>query len=237
MTAAAESLLRPRPQPLLPFLVVSVAGHLLFIGAALVLSWALAGPRIELDQEPIKASLVRLGKKRDEKLLPRKEEAPPPPPPAAAPVLPTEAPVKPAAPTKPTPQRVDTKKSLFDAMNKTASAAAEAPEGDEQGDPNGDAARQEGERYYGVLSSAVRRNYDVSNTIPEAERRTLKARVTVRLGSLGELLDVSLSKSSGNQLFDDAVLGAVKKAAPFGPPPEHLRDTLKSGGVTLVFSP
>jgi len=236
MTAAAESLLRPRPQPWLPFLVVSVVGHLLFIGVALVLSWVLAGPKIELEQEPIKASLVRLGKKRDEKLLPRKDEAPPPPPPKAAPVLPTPEAAKPTVPSKPAPPKPDAKKSLFDALNKASSAAPEEVEGDEQGDPNGDAARQEGERYYGLISSAVHRNYDVSNTIPEAERRTLKARVTMKLGPLGELIDVTISKSSGNDLFDSAVIGAVKKAAPFGPPPENLRDTLKAG-VTLLFSP
>jgi protein TonB len=51
------------------------------------------------------------------------------------------------------------------------------------------------------------------------------------------LLDVSITKGSGNELFDSAVLGAVKKAAPFSAPPEHLRDALKKSGVPLVFTP
>ena len=34
---------------------------------------------MDLDQKPIKASLVRQGKPREEKLLPRKEQPPPPP--------------------------------------------------------------------------------------------------------------------------------------------------------------
>jgi protein TonB len=59
----------------------------------------------------------------------------------------------------------------------------------------------------------------------------------LRIGPAGELLDVSLTRPSGNELFDSAVIGAVKKAAPFSPPPEHLRDSLKKAGVAFVFTP
>jgi protein TonB len=220
---------------------LSVVGHVLAVGVWLVLGWAFAGPKIELDQKPIKASLVRLGKQRDEKLLPRKEEEPPPPPPkvekveVAAPAPPDTAvkiPTRDAKPDKSAPQ----KKSLFDALNKAARKDEEL-EGQADGDPDGDSARQEGERYYGLLTAVVKRNYDVSNTIDEAERRRLRAEVALRIGPSGELLDVDVTKASGNDLFDSAVLGAVKKAAPFTPPPEHLRDTLKKNGVAIVFTP
>lgn len=236
---ASHSLLRPRPSGLLPFLLASVVGHVLITAGALTLSWAFAGPTVDLDQKPIKASLVRLGKKRDEKLLPRKEEPPPPPPPKAAevpapaPAPPDKAVKIPSKDAKPE-KAVDTKKSLFDALNKVAKQ--EELEGDPEGDPEGNSAVQEGERYYGLLDAAIHRYYDVSDTIPEAERRTLRALVSVSIGSKGELIDVKLSKSSGNDLFDAAVLGAVKKAAPFGPPPSALADTLKKG-VTLGFTP
>ena len=59
----------------------------------------------------------------------------------------------------------------------------------------------------------------------------------MRIGAGGELMDVTLTKPSGNELFDSAVLGAVKKAAPFSAPPEHLRDSLKKSGVAFVFTP
>lgn len=238
------SLLTARPSPLPVFVLLSVLGHGLVVGGALVLSWALAGPKVELEQKPIKASLVRLGKKRDEKLLPRKEEPLPPPPPkveevaVAAPKPPDTAvkiPTKDAKPEKPT---ASPKKSLFDAFAKTAKESKpEELEGDPDGDPDGDSATQEGERYYGLLNSVVKRNYDVSSTIDEAERRRLRAEVAIRIGPGGELLDVNLQKPSGNELFDSAVLGAVKKAAPFAPPPQHLRDALKKNGVAFVFTP
>jgi protein TonB len=235
---ASYSLLRPRPAGLLPFVLASVVGHVLLTAAALTLSWAFASPKVDLEQKPIKASLVRLGKKRDEKLLPRKEEPPPPPAPKAAEVpAPTPAPpdkaVKiPSRDAKPE-KAADTRKSLFDALNKVAKQ--EELEGDPEGDPNGDSAVQEGERYFGLLKSVVQRNYDVSDTIPEAERRTLKAEVALFIGAGGELIDVKLAKPSGNDLFDSAVVGAVKKASPFAPPPPHLAESLKRQGVAIVF--
>jgi TonB family protein len=251
MTARTESLLEPRPTPLVPFVALSVGVHVVAAVLLSVASWLFAPPKVSLDPEPIKASLVRLGKKRDEKLLPRKEEPPPPPPAAEKPApVPEPAPVEkavalPSKDAKTEPKKdaakdgaKDAKKSLFDAFNKTARASKpEELEGAEDGDKDGDSAKQEGERYFGLISAMVKRNYDVSDTIPEAERRMLRATVKVKLGATGELLDSDLVKASGNDLFDGAVLGAVKKAAPFGPPPEHLRDSLKKDGVSLVFTP
>ncbi|MCU0700295.1 MAG: TonB C-terminal domain-containing protein [Myxococcaceae bacterium] len=251
MTARTESLLEPRPTPLVPFVALSIGVHVVAALVLSVASWLFAPAKVSLDPPPIKASLVRLGKKRDEKLLPRKEEPPPPPPaaekaaPAPTPAVPDKAVAIPTKDAKPEPKKdtakdgaKDAKKSLFDAFNKTARASkAEELEGAEDGDKDGDSARQEGERYFGLISAMVKRNYDVSDTIPEAERRMLRATVKVKLGGTGELLDADLVKASGNDLFDGAVLGAVKKAAPFGPPPEHLRDGLKKDGVSLVFTP
>jgi TonB family protein len=248
MSARFESLLEPRPTPIVPFVAVSLIAHVVAAVSLSVFSWLFAPARMTLDPEPIKASLVRLGKKRDEKLLPRKEETPPPAEskssPTPVPVPKEQAVALPSKDAKPEPKKdaakdtKDGKKSLFEAFNKTARVSPpDEIEGAQDGDKDGDSAKQEGERYFGLLSAVVKRNYDVSDTIPEAERRTLRAIVKLRLGSTGELLDVDLSKNSGNDLFDAAVLGAIRKAAPFGPPPEHLRDSLKKTGVALVFSP
>lgn len=250
MATAPTSLLEHRPSPLPLFVGLSVVGHVVLVVVALALSWALAGPSVDLDQKPIKASLVRLGKQRDEKLLPRKEEELAPPKPKVEEVQAPSKPVEPdtavkiptkdakAEKTEKADGQKNAKKSLFDALNKTGKqGTAEELEGREDGDENGDSATQEGERYFGLLSSVIKRNYDVSNTIDEAERRRLRAEVAIRIGSGGELVDVNLTRSSGNDLFDSAVIGAVKKAAPFAPPPEHLRNALKKDGVALVFTP
>ena len=248
MTARIQSLLDDRPDPLPTFVVVSVVGHVLAVGLWLVVGWLMAAPRLPL-QVPVQASLVRLGKPRDQKLLPRKEEeAPPPKPKVEAVALPTPAvpdtavkiPTKDAKPEKADKKdgTKDAKKSLFDAFAKGGKQGkAEELEGEADGDPNGDAAKQEGERYFGMLKGVVKRNYDVSNTIDEAERRRLRAQVVLLIGPAGELLDVSVSVASGNETFDAAVIAAVKKTAPFTAPPEHLRDSLKKTGVAIVFTP
>jgi TonB family protein len=236
--AAAQSLLAPRPSKVVPFFALSIGLHVLAIAIGLVASWLIAPAIVNLDQKPITASLVRLGKPRDEKLLPRKEEAPPeqkkeekievplPMPSPKAVVVPGPEAKKPTA-----------KQDLFKALaNASKQAKPEELEGKADGDPNGDSAKQEGERYYGIISAAVRRYYDVSNTIPEAERRTLKAQVAFKVSGSGEAMDVHLTKGSGNELFDEAVVSAVKKAAPFSPPPEHMKKLLLAG-VTLSFTP
>ncbi|MFZ5468540.1 MAG: energy transducer TonB [Myxococcota bacterium] len=252
--AAAHSLFQRRKDPLGAFLVGSVIGHAVLVGLIAVAN-AFMGPKvIDLDQKPIKASLVRLGKPRDQKLLPRKEELPPPPKKeegaekVAVPLPADKAVPVPLPGVKPTDKNsqkkpgekdgADRRKQLFGAFDKAAKAGkVEELEGAEDGDPDGDSATAEGERYFGLLSVQVRRHYDVSNTISEAERIRLRAQVVLTIGRAGELTGSKLTKPSGNDLFDAAVLSAVKKASPFSPPPEHLRAQLGRDGVILEFKP
>jgi TonB family protein len=254
-SAVNHSLLVSQPTRLSRFVVFSVGAHVAVLAAALLYARFTAAPKVVLDQKPINASLVRLGKPRDPKLLPRKEVAQPPPKEVVAkptPTPPAEAPapspaavavpgVKPApspAPQKGEPTAEDRRKKLFGAFDKSAKPSEpQELEGAEDGDPDGDSAVAEGERYYGLLKSQVRRHYNVADTIPDAERLYLKAQVAMKLGRAGEVLDVSLAKASGNELFDAAVVAAVRKASPFSPPPDALRDALQKNGVVLVFSP
>ena len=255
--AVNSSLLAQRSSRLGRFLTVSLVGHVLILLAVGLYNAFVEGPQVKLDQKPIRATLVRLGKPRDEKLLPRKEEPPPPPPqkveapPTPTPPAPEPAKVavpipgmKPEPAPKPAPpkgetQGEDRRNRLFGAFDKLAkpSKQEEDPEGAEDGDPNGDSATAEGERYFGLLSSQVTRNYNVADTIPEDERMRLRALVFMRLSRTGEVIEARLTKTSGNTLFDSAVLAAVKKASPFSPPPDHLRDSLQKNGINLEFSP
>ncbi len=230
-----QSLLANRPSALGPFMIASIVFHVGLLGAVLVLQWVMDKPRVDLDQKPIMATIVKQGKKRDEQLLPRKEPEAPPPPEEKIPI-PTPG-VKPEPKPKVTSDKPqpDKKKNLFDALNKTAKA--DESEGEEDGDPNGDSAKQEGERYYGIIRAAVHRHYDVSNTIPEAERIQLKADVIIKLDAEGNLIDIAFARESSNAVFNNAVFAAVKKAAPFGPPPAPLRAALKKDGVQLRFTP
>ena len=237
MSSASTSLLAAPPRPLAPYLVPSVVVHALLF--ALVLGYsALNSPAvIDLNQKPIRATLVRQGTPRDEKLLPRIEEAPPPPappPPAPAPAAVPE----PVRPKPPTTKPVDDRQKLLGAFDKVAKSAKK-PEvaGAVDGDAAGDSAQAEGERYYGQLSAQVKRFYDVSETIPDQERIRLVAQVALFIDASGQLTRSRLVKSSGNDLFDSAVLAAVKRAAPFAPPPPPLRSALQRYGIVLQFRP
>lgn len=237
VSSASSSLLAAPPKPLAPFLVPSAVAHAVLF--ALVLGYsALNSPAvIDLNQKPIRATLVRQGTPRDEKLLPRIEEAPPPPappPPAPAP----QAVPEPVRPKPPATKPVDERQKLLGAFDKV-SKSAKRPEaaGAVDGDPSGDSAQAEGERYYGQLSAQVKRFYDVSQTIPDQERIRLVAQVALFIDPSGQLARSRLAKSSGNDLFDSAVLAAVKRAAPFAPPPPHLRSALQRYGIVLQFRP
>ncbi len=246
---APVSLLARRPEgPLLAFLFWSAVVHAVLLSLAVVYAKLHETPPLDLDQKPIRATLVRQGTPRDEKLLPRIEQPPPPPleqkapAPVAAPEPPrTAAPSPVAAPAPPRTKQAGEKKAdprqkllgAFDRMGKPKSEVIGAVDGD----PGGDSAVAEGEAYYARLRSQITRFYDVSETIPESERIRLTAQVALFISSNGQLDRARLAKSSGNDLFDTAVLGAVKRAAPFSPPPPHLRDPLQKYGVVLMFRP
>jgi TonB family protein len=254
--AVSQSMLAARPSRAGLFIGLSVAGHVLLLAAAALYTHLTAQPKVDPNVPVIRATLVRQGKPRDPKLLPRKEQPPPPPKEVKAPPAPSPTPpppvdkvavpvpgLKPATPP-PAPQKgeatgEDRRKRLFGAFDKTAQKPTEPEEleGAEDGDPDGDSAIAEGERYYALLSTQVRRNYNVADTIPETERLHLKAQVQMRLGRAGEVLETRLVATSGNDLFDSSVLAAVKKASPFSPPPAHLRDALQKQGVVLEFRP
>ena len=111
--------------------------------------------------------------------------------------------------------------------------------GDPNGDPEGDSdTAEEGERYFGQILARTRRNYGVTKTIPPQELIRLKAMVVLYIGAAGELIkDPEVQVSSGNEQFDQDVIMALRKAAPFGPPPAHLAKDLKTVGVAIEARP
>lgn len=247
--AISSSLFVKRPDEFGRFVVISLIAHVAAVIAIVAVNFFFnASPRLDLDQKPIHATLVRLGKPREDKLLPRIEETPPPAKKAEGvdPVAVKPPPQKPsllaafdAAKTQKQPgahDGADRRKQLFGAFNKVSKSAQEA-EGQADGDPNGDAATQEGDRYLALLQSLIHRNYDVSQTISEQERLHLRATVVLFIGKGGEVLRLELVRPSGNGLFDRAVMAAVKKASPFAPPPDNLRSALQRTGQPLEFRP
>lgn len=260
------SLFHRRPMPWAKFIALSAALHGLVLSLFVLLALFRDNkPRVDLNQKPITASLVRLGKERDQKLLPRLEEelpppvpepeAPPPPPPPSEPkaapkVAPLPVPLPLPLDKKESPpkekkteqpltaqKQAERRKQLFDAFGKVGKPKPqEEREGRKDGDLLGNARLQEGERYFGLLRAQVERHYDVSNSIPEQERIQLKAVALIQIGDQGQLLNSELVEKSGNRVFDAAVLAAISKSAPFAVPPAHLRDLTRQG-ISIAFTP
>ena len=206
---------------------------------------------LEMPSEPIKATLVKLGKKRDPKLLPRLKPAPAPPPPSRDKAVPVPAKDKPqdAAPVE-DPVDPERKQSALDRIReqvdrddarKAALARAadrarqdvqEEPddEGEEDGHPEGDSlTRSNVNAYLGTMVAAVKRHYLVPSVITTAQCDRLVAVVLVRLSTDGAVTRAEIHKSSGNDLFDSAVIRAVKTASPLPPPPPDMRDMVTRG--------
>jgi TonB family protein len=209
---------------------VSVVVHAAAVAAIIAMSFYVP-PKLDINSKPVTAHLVRIGEARNPKFLPRKDVTPPAPPKAF------EVPTPVAAP-RPRP-RENRATSIFDKVNKPQSifdhvtqqpstAVFDKLEGDPNGNALGDASQAEGEQYYALLQAKIRQYFRIGG-VPESELDKLRAILDLQLSSKGDLLHVEVAVSSGNATYDAEVVAAVKRAAPFGAPPEHLVKEVTSG--------
>jgi len=227
-----------------------LTGSLVF-HAALVIGYGIYEHQkdtvLEMPEEPIKAVLVKLGKPRDEKLLPRINTAPKPAPAEKAVAVPTkDAPKEKAPDVKEEPtdekkmsavdrireqvERDEARKNALDKIADRVGKVQEDEEGQADGDPRGDdPTPSQIQGYLATVGGRVKRLFVVPSVLEASECARLKAAIAVRLSANGDLVDVSVQKSSGSQLFDSAVVSTVKAAAPFPPPPPNMRELVMKG--------
>jgi TonB family protein len=177
-------------------------------------------------------ALLKKGKPRPKEWLPRKE-------PAAAPAPPkTARPPKDAKDRKkaahPASSRVDYSKDMSSALKDLAKD--EEREGSENGVDEGTALiAEKGNEYMTKVYSAVKGQYSVPEIITERERMFLNATVVITLNARGQIKDLTFEKRSGNQVFDSAIEAAIRRAAPFPPPPPELAGKYASEGIGIDF--
>jgi TonB family protein len=85
--------------------------------------------------------------------------------------------------------------------------------------------------YTDVLGEKIKSVYELPTTISDEERVRLVGYLYLRVGAEGQLLEAKVDQDSGNVAFDNAILAAARKAAPFPPPPIPLRPFFASGFV------
>jgi len=183
-------------------------------------------------------ALLKKGKPRDKKLLPRKPPAAAPAPPANARPPKDAKKVDPKAARK-TPSRVDYGKDMDSALKGLAKEGGKDPEvgeGSEHGVDEGTALiAEKGNEYMTKVYSAVKGQYSVPEIITERERMFLNAIVVITINARGQIKNLTFEKRSGNQIFDSAIEAAIRRSAPFPPPPPELVDKYSSEGIGIDF--
>jgi protein TonB len=179
---------------------------------------------------------LKKGKPRPKDWLPRK-------PPAAAPAPPKN--VRPSKDAKVDPKKSRTASSRVDYtkdMNSILKGLAKEGGKDEEveGSPNGvdegtALIAQMGNEYMTKVYTAIKGQYSVPEIITERERMFLNATVVITINARGQIKDLTFEKRSGNQVFDSAIESAIRRAAPFPPPPEELAGKYASEGIGLDF--
>lgn len=243
----AHSYLRPRHTGFWWLCLVSAVVHVGVIAWFGVAS-AKRRPTIDLTERVTVVKMVKLGKKRDPKMLPRIEKAPAPPKQEET-ALALDKPLPEKVEQEPPREDPDQKKT--DAMQKIEEMARrqaaldriaeqvgdEEPEGDPEGSASGTEARGNlAQNYYGQLHDRIKAFFTVPTIINEAERRTLRAVLTIYVAADGVILRHEVNKGSGNEAFDSALESAIQRASPLPAPPAFLQETLRDG-IDLRFTP
>lgn len=86
--------------------------------------------------------------------------------------------------------------------------------------------------YYGEIHDRVWENWNYPVNLATEETSVI---ISIKIGRKGELLELAVEEGSGNRFFDESLVRAVEKSAPFPPLPEGFAaDFLETG---LRFCP
>ncbi|HEX7533977.1 MAG TPA: cell envelope integrity protein TolA [Syntrophales bacterium] len=83
--------------------------------------------------------------------------------------------------------------------------------------------------YYSLIWSRIKGKW----TLPQGilPRENIDAVVQARILRNGTVVDLSFEKPSGNRYFDESAMKAIKKASPFPPLPDSIRDNNIDVGI------
>jgi len=91
-------------------------------------------------------------------------------------------------------------------------------------------------KYLAGIQHEIRKNLAIPAIITDEDRKKLEAVIVLRIFGNGKIKSIEMEKSSGNAIFDEAVIGAVKRAAPFAKPPEAMAYKLETQGIGMIFN-
>lgn len=88
------------------------------------------------------------------------------------------------------------------------------------------------DNYLENLDSKVKQNWNIPSWMAQGD---FKAKALVKISPDGFVIHKSIIESSGNQLYDEAVLETITKSSPFPPPPDKFVEILEVDGLVLGF--
>jgi TonB family protein len=194
-------------------------------------------PSLNLDRSIVTIYLTKLGKKRDEKLLPRFDASP------------KVEPIKPEIIQKPLSTRVVSEKikapkkketpqkvaNPLDLLNKRFGKPSD--EGLEKGSAMGSSLQEDlQDNYTAQVVSLIKQSYTLPAILRNQQNR-LTAVIKLRINAQGKLAKVEIIRSSGRAMFDNSVLVTIRKIIVFGEPPLQLRRMIATVGFELEFAP
>lgn len=250
----------PTNTGLLKVCLLSLIFHVLVFGGVFAVM-ELGENRGRSEVPIVRTRLVKLGKPRDPKLLPRiapkkEQQKPKPTKKTVAPPEPTP-PKKEAAPPKPEPAPEPPPKpdapSATDILRDFQEKNEETPQLDdlindkigpllEEGSKEGSEIGEEisgrlKASYNDHLLAKMKSHFSNPQTLTDQERMFLKAILVLTIQRDGSLGHARISKSSGNASYDNAVLAAAQKAAPFNAPPTAVAPFYETTGVGIEMCP
>jgi periplasmic protein TonB len=221
----------------------------LVIHGALVLlvyqSQRRTAPRPEAIRDLIITKSVKFSKPREKFWLPRIVQ--PPEPTRPEPVLKLNEnplvtpPPEPPPPPKEAPKPEDKiSKDMQRALRRAqalANAAKEEDEGAAEGSLTGTANENvQGDEYASAVHDAIHRNWNVPGALlNDAQLSGMATQVVIRVDGDGTLKAPQLRQSSGNDLYDDAALAAVRATGRVPPPPPAERAKYRKG-IIIEFA-
>jgi TonB family protein len=184
------------------------------------------------------AKIVRLGKKREPKLLPTIPVPPPPIAPKSAIKLTDNDTAKATPPTEKKPPDAkpgDLSRALAHAKLLEQRQAQMDQEGDPNGDPSGNSdSASPGDLYATALYKAYHEEWRNPQL---AAAQNLLARVRIFVDPEGNVLKATLVQPSGNGPFDDSVTEVLTKVKRLPKPPAALALRMERSGLVLEFTP
>ena len=202
------------------------------------------GPRVDLSRA-IPVQLVKLGKKRDPKLLPRIVRNAPPP--KSEGIALDNKKKKPAPKNKKTKSNAKAEK-MSDAARRMLESNAiddaldrfsdEEPEGDPDGDIDGTTtdSTNAAAGYNRDIVKTLKAKYRVPTVIPPSQRRFLKARVVLFIEANGSISKFEFIEQHPNKVFMRA-LGTLLKTVRLPAPPRRQATAYRRDGVEIIFTP